>query len=83
MVNESSSVQKHNGPSPQAPFRLRKNYGKRHFIRYSVLASLLMMPPEGIRDAGGYRFPESDSGIFETQMQKGAVLSSMRRIIFP
>ena len=35
------------------------------------------------RDAGGYRFPESDSGIFETQMRKGAVLSSTRRIIFP
>jgi hypothetical protein len=70
MVNESPSAQKHKGPSPQTPFRLRKNYGKRHFIRHSVLSSPLMMLPEGIRDAGGVSFPESISGIFETQMRK-------------
>ena len=83
MVNESSSAQNPKGPSPQAPFRLRKNYGKWLFCPAFDSVSRLKTQPEEIAMQEDYRFPESLSGNLETQMWKTSVLSSTCRIIFP
>lgn len=75
------------GPSPQAPFRLRKNYGKRLFCPVFDSVSHLKDTAGRNRDGGDYSFSgipfrnncdiDAETACFELSMQH------MFSVIFP